>query len=150
MKYKKRKSYKMNALIKNPYRASQVLDFAGILDNGMAPTDIDGLIEYKNSAYIIIEVKYRDKKMTKGQQIAIERMVQDFFKSGKRAVAILAEHSVANTQESVHVGGLRVRSIYYDAEQKWRMPKYRCNVTEFVNRYLGWIESAKVNKSIDK
>ena len=68
----------MENLIKHPERASQVLEFSGILEPPYAPTDIDGLIEWKNKAYIIIECKYKEKQMSKGQQIAIERMINDF------------------------------------------------------------------------
>ena len=56
----------MDSLIRNPARASQVLDFTGILPPPYAPTDIDGLVEWKNKAYVIIECKHGDKDMSLG------------------------------------------------------------------------------------
>lgn len=130
----------MENLIKHPQRASQVLDFAGILDPPYAPTDIDGLIEWKNKAYIIIECKYREKEMSKGQQIAIERMVNDFQKAGKRALAIVVEHDQENIQRSVMVANQLVRQVYFDTQKKWREPNYMCTVREVVNDFIKYIE----------
>ena len=47
----------------------QLIDFKGCsVGNGMYPTDIDGLIEYKDSEYIIFEVKYGSAEVPVGQK----------------------------------------------------------------------------------
>ena len=47
----------MKSKILNPKRMKQLIDFKGLeLDNGIYPTDIDGLIEYHDSEYILLEV----------------------------------------------------------------------------------------------
>ena len=44
----------MKSKILNPKRMKQLIDFKGLeLDNGIYPTDIDGLIEYHDSEYIL-------------------------------------------------------------------------------------------------
>lgn len=49
----------------------QLIDFKGCaVDGGMYPTDIDGVIEYKDSKYIIFEVKYGDSEIPIGQRLA--------------------------------------------------------------------------------
>ena len=49
----------MDSKIRNPYRMRQLIDFTGLeLEGGIYPTDIDGLIEYHDQEYILIEVKY--------------------------------------------------------------------------------------------
>ena len=50
--------------IKNPYYAKQLIDFQGLdLDGGLYPTDIDALIEYHDMEYILVEVKYKNKRV---------------------------------------------------------------------------------------
>lgn len=132
--------YCMKDLIKNPYRASQINDFKGICVGDVSPTDIDGIIEWKNKAYIIIEIKYGNKELPVGQRVAIERMVKDFYRAGKRAVAIVVEHDIWDTQRSVYVGRHPVRSVYYDTEQKWRKPSSRCTAKRFIRDYIEFVE----------
>lgn len=135
----------MEKLIKHPHRASQVLDFGGMLEPPYAPTDIDGLIEWKDKAYIIIECKYKQKEMSKGQQIAIERMINDFVKAGKRALAIVVEHDEDNIERSVMVADQLVRQVYFDTQRKWREPNYICTAREVVNDFIKYVEGGNKN-----
>lgn len=67
----------MDSKIRNPYRMRQLIDFTGLeLEGGIYPTDIDGLIEYHDQEYILIEVKYGKAKVPFGQRLAIERMIK--------------------------------------------------------------------------
>ena len=135
----------MESLIRNPARASQVLDFTGILNPPYAPTDIDGLVEWKNKAYVIIECKHGDKDMSLGQKIAIERMTNDFSKAGKRAVAIVVEHNVDDIQQSVMVGDQVVRQVYYDNQKEWRKPNYIVTAKEAINNFIKYVEDKTGN-----
>ena len=85
----------MQSRINNPDRMKQLIDFKGLeVDGYIYPTDIDGLLEYKDSEYIIFEVKYGNAEVPFGQKLAIQRMVDDFTKIGKQAVAFVCEHTV--------------------------------------------------------
>lgn len=99
-------------------RSRQIIDFGGLQYGNITPTDIDGLIEYKNKAYAIIEMKYGNAEMPKGQKLAIERMVDDLSSKGKLATAFLCEHDVANTNEDIIASKTIVRSCYYNGY--WR------------------------------
>jgi len=48
----------VKGVIHAPQRATQLRDYSGLLFGNITPTDIDGLIEYKNIGYVIIELKY--------------------------------------------------------------------------------------------
>ena len=63
--------------------------------------------------YILIEVKYGKTKVPFGQRLAIERMVDDFTKIGKPAVAIVCEHTVKDADKHVVAAACKVREIYY-------------------------------------
>lgn len=79
----------MKSKILNPKRMKQLIDFKGLeLDNGIYPTDIDGLIEYHDSEYILLEVKHKDARVPYGQRLAIQRMVDDFTKAGRRQLQL--------------------------------------------------------------
>ena len=65
----------MESRIHNKRKMKQLIDFKGCaVDGGMYPTDIDGVIEYKDSKYIIFEVKYGDSEIPIGQRLALQRM----------------------------------------------------------------------------
>ena len=122
--------------IKNPYYAKQLIDFQGLeLDGGIYPTDIDALIEYNDSEYILLEVKFEKAKVPYGQRLAIQRMVDDFTKAGKRAIALVAEHSGSDPRIPVIAANCRVRELYYGEESRWRAPTHELSVREAVDDF---------------
>ncbi len=97
-----------------------------LLYGKITPTDIDGLIEYRDKAYILLEVKYRDVELPHGQRLAIERIVKDTAKAGKKSIAIVAEHDVGDTNQQVDVADCIVREIYLFSEKQWRETNRSC------------------------
>ena len=122
--------------ILNPRRAKQLIDFVGLnVDGYIYPTDIDGLIEYRDSEYIIFEVKHGKAEVPFGQKLALKRMVDDFTKVGKSAVAMICEHSVHNPEENVIAAECMVREIYFGKVGIWRAPSREITVREAVNLF---------------
>lgn len=122
--------------INNPQRMKQLIDFQGLaVDEYIYPTDIDGLIEYKDSEYIIFEVKYGDAEVPFGQKLALQRMVDDFTKTGKQAVVLVCEHTVRNPEKPVVAAWCKVREIYYGGEKQWRKPIKELTVREAVDDF---------------
>ena len=117
--------------INNIKNMRQPLDFSGCsVGYGMYPTDIDALIEYKNSKYIIFEVKFRDYEVPCGQKLALQRMVDDFTKAGKQAIAIVCSHQVKDADKPIILAKCNVREIYYGCERKWRKPNAHISVKD--------------------
>ena len=128
--------------ILNPRRAKQLIDFAGLcVDGYIYPTDIDGLIEYRDSEYIIFEIKHGDAEVPFGQKLALQRMVDDFTKVGKSAVALVCAHNVHNPEENVIAANCIVREIYYGFEGKWRSPDRGITVREAVASFHNFSKS---------
>ena len=122
----------------------QLIDFKGLeLDNGIYPTDIDGLIEYHDSEYILLEVKHKDARVPYGQRLAIQRMVDDFTKAGKKAVAIVCEHKVDDTDKPVVAAFCKVRELYYGGEHKWRPPDSPMNVRQAIDKFRKYAKQHK-------
>ena len=114
----------------------QLIDFKGLeVDGYIYPTDIDGLIEYKDSEYILFEVKYGSAEVPLGQKLAIQRMVDDFTKVGKQAVAFVCEHTVRDANKPVVAAWCKVREIYYGREKQWRAPDNEITVREAVDSF---------------
>ena len=126
----------MKSKIKNPSRIRQLIDFKGLeLDGGIYPTDIDGLIEYRNSQYILIEAKHGKSRVPIGQRLAIQRMIDDFTAAGKLAMAIICEHHVEDIDEPVVMAKCLVREFYYGGEHQWRPPDKPLTVREAIDNF---------------
>ena len=122
--------------IRNPHYAKQLIDFQGLGINGeVYPTDIDALIEYHDSEYILLEVKYKKTKVPYGQKLAIQRMIDDFTKVGKRAIALIAEHYHTNPKQPVIAAQCRIREIYYGDDRTWERPEYEVTVRQAVDLF---------------
>ena len=101
-----------------PDRARQLIDYSELECGGLMPTDIDGFFEYHDKAFVMFEYKYKDAKMSKGQQIALERAVDAFQKAGKCGVLLLCRHDVTDTSQVVNAARATVTDLYYKG--KWR------------------------------
>ena len=122
--------------INNPKKMSQLIDFRGCsVGSGLYPTDIDGLIEYKDSEYILFEVKFAGKPVPIGQRLAIQRMIDDFTKVGKYAVAFVCDHTVKDPDKPIIMARCKVREIYYGKEKQWRAPDRAITVREAIDSF---------------
>lgn len=123
-----------------------MIEFKGCdVGAGMYPTDIDGLIEYQDSKYVLFEVKYGDAPVPKGQRLAIQRMVDDFTKVGKQAIAFICEHTVRDPAKPVVMAWCKVRELYYGGEKRWRAPKEEISVKEALDFFMRTTSAVKAN-----
>lgn len=72
--------------------ARQLVVFDGLRYGNITPTDIDGVIEYRNVGYILFEVKHGASSLPEGQRIALERMCDDLGRQ-KLAFLVVASHT---------------------------------------------------------
>lgn len=110
-------------------RLKQIVSFKGMrYGTNITPTDVDGMIEYQNKAYVWFDVKHGDKPVPFGQRLAMERFVRDMAKAGKHSVAIIAEHYIDDPNQHVIAATTIVREVFFDTELVWR-PTYRTPLT---------------------
>ena len=127
----------MRGKIKHTKRAQQINDFSGLnMGYNITPTDIDGLIEYRNQKYVFFEVKYQQAELPYGQRLALERLVVDTAKSGKKSIAIVCEHDVKYTDEDVDVAIAKVREVYSYRTRKWTMPAKYTTVKQLIQMFI--------------
>ena len=129
-------------IIQHRDRARQIIDFSSLRFRKITPTDMDGLIEYRNKGFIFFEYKYQNAKMPDGQKLALERMVDAIQEGGKEAVLFLCSHNVEDTRQDVDAASALVVATYYRG--KWT----KCNGTKTaLDRaisFVKWIEDKAV------
>ena len=89
--------------------------------------------------------------------MALQRMVDDFTKSGKQAIVLICSHTVKNPNKPVVMAWCNVREIYYGDEKRWRTPDREIKVREAIdcfqkcsNIVLNKEEEAKEHGRTDK
>ncbi len=133
----------MPGKIRFPERYFQVTDFSGLSAGKLSPSDIDGLFEYHDKAYIFYELKYDDAELPLGQRLVYERIATALSRAGKRTVVLVVEHHVADTHETVDVALCRVRQIYFGNECVWRAPNHPITAGEAKVAFLAYVDSKK-------
>lgn len=122
-------------VIRNRNYANQVRDFSGLRFNNITPTDIDGMIEYKNLCYVYIETKYDGAELPFGQKLALERQTDDMQKV-KPTITIIASH---NSEGDIDVANTTVTQYRWKGE--WRTRD--ATTGELIRNFIDWIEHGK-------
>lgn len=136
-----------------PNRYRQPIAFRGLdIGKNMYPTDIDGLIEYKDLAYLFFDVKTKGTPFKKGQKLALERLVKDTNHAGKISMAFLVEHEVYDPNETVYVEeGLLKRVCVFDKEEEkaiWKEPRTNnITVKEAYESFFELVEDAEKKRA---
>jgi hypothetical protein len=114
-------------------RAKQERDFTGLRYGNITPTDIDGLIEYKNKCYVFYEAKYvTAPPMSDGQRVAFERLCDDLQKI-KPTLLISFEHSFP-ADKAIDFANCDVQSYRYNGE--WKKPNKAVSVKRMSDRFI--------------
>ena len=100
------------SLIRNRKKVRQVIDFTGVQNGRMHPSDVDAVLEFNNDVLILMEVKYRRRPIPTGQRLLLERIVDSWHTD--RSCALKVEHEFTNDDENI--------------------PLHTCLVTGFYNR----------------
>ena len=104
--------------IKYKARAKQINSFSGMIRRrNITPTDIDGIIDYNGNAFIILEGKYGDAELPKGQRMALENLANAILLGKKKVLIIVFRHYVNNTNEEIIVSNQLASEIYF--KRKW-------------------------------
>ena len=115
-------------------RSQQIRDYSGLRYGNITPTDIDGFIEYKDKAFVFIELKFEGAKESYGQTLALERLCDGLEKS-KPCLLIIAKHDFpANKDILAHT--CKVDRYRYKAQ--WRVCKE--NVKELIDRFIASVD----------
>ena len=98
-------------MIKYKKRIKQVLDFSGVGNSKIHPSDIDAVLEFDNKYLIIFEVKLKGVQVPFGQKLLFQRIVDCWEKTNGNAFIIYCEHNT-DPQEIVSMENTTVKRIY--------------------------------------
>jgi len=124
--------------IRSRERMAQIRDFSGLHFGSIIPTDIDGLIEYQNLCFILIETKFGDAQLPFGQELALERLTDAIQASGKPAICIVASHTSSG---DIDVGATKVTK--YRSRFIWRVPLKPITTRAIIEGFIKHIKSGK-------
>lgn len=120
----------MDSLIRNRKKIRQVIDFTGVQNGNMHPSDIDAVLEFDNEILILIEVKYKFKKIPTGQRLLLERICNSWHT--KKSIVLKVEHDFDNDEENIPLDKCVVTGIYYD--KKWIYYTEHYNFKQYINK----------------
>ncbi len=120
--------------IHTPNRASQLRDYSGLRYGNITPTDLDGIIEYHDKAYIIIELKHKDAPpISDGQRLCLERLTDDLASTGKQVLCIIAIHET-EAHEKIDAANTTVESCRLSG--RWREIKSNRLTKDLIRAFL--------------
>ena len=114
-------------LIKNVDHIKQAIDFTGLQNDKIHPSDIDAVLEFDNEVLILMELKnYNSKGIPTGQRLILER-IADCWHTTKAIVLEIRHNQLGTNPIQLHLCDV----CSYYLEGKWH--KTRINVKEALN-----------------
>ena len=117
------------SLIRNSKQVRQSIDFTGVENSKIHPTDIDFVLEFDNDILILGEVKKKGVKIPLGQRLVLQRIVD---KWGDKAIALKVVHSHNDDNTDIPLKDCFVDSYYVN--YKWYKLQKKHSLVDFVNR----------------
>ena len=127
-------------LIKNHDFLMQARNFKGLQFGSIYPTDIDGLIEYKDKCFIFIETKHKESELPFGQRLALERLCVATQKSGKESVLFVSRH---DCKGDIDLANTIVTDFYY--KNKWYQEKTKATLYQMIDRFIKKVDSVEIS-----
>ncbi len=116
------------SLINNRAKASQLIDFTGLKSGAIHPTDIDAVLEFDGKFLILIEVKTKGNKLTWGQRLVLERIVDAWNDGDKKAIALCVSHDVRDYTKPIMLDVCEV-DLFYSGDT-WKRGNGKTNVKQ--------------------
>jgi hypothetical protein len=101
----------MKSLIRNSNQAKQGLDFTGVENGKIHPSDIDAVLEFDNEALILMEVKREGSKLPTGQRLLLERIADSWHT--KKSIVLFVTHNYKNDSKDIPLRECKVEAAYY-------------------------------------
>lgn len=130
-------------MIKYKKRIKQVLDFRGVGDSKIHPSDIDAVLEFDNKYLIIFECKLKGVKVPFGQRLLFERIADAWQLQNGEAFIVYCEHQT-DPSEIVQMQNTTVVEVYH---KKNNHPRNE-NIKEFLTKLATNYNITKLTNSL--
>lgn len=131
----------MKSLIRNKNLVKQVVDFSGLRNSKIYPSDIDAVIEFDNEVLILIEVKRRGVEIPLGQKLLLERICNSWHTD--KSIVLKTEHNFYDENKNIPIEMTAVTGYYRN--KKWMYYDSfddAINLLDFINE-LGVVWNCK-------
>ena len=122
----------MRGKIKHRDFASQIRDFSGLRFGNITPTDIDGLIDYKDKAWILFELKFAGGEMPFGQRLALE-LITDNLARLKPTICFIAEHE---TEPPNDINSANTTVVMFRHKREWHYDNRKITLRKAIDGFL--------------
>lgn len=116
------------SLIRNTKQVRQSIDFTGVQNDKIHPTDVDFVLEFDNEILILGEVKRKGVEIPLGQKLVLQRIAD---KWGDKAIVLKVVHSHNNDDTDIPLKDCFVESYYVN--KKWFRLQNSYSLVDFVN-----------------
>ena len=103
----------MKSLIRNSNQAKQGIDFTGIQNGNIHPTDIDAVLEFDNKTLILIEVKKSNNDLPTGQKLVLERICDNWNDKERKSIALYVTHNFKDDTKDIPLVDCMVEKYYF-------------------------------------
>lgn len=103
------------SLIRNSKQVKQSIDFSGIENGKIHPSDIDAVLEFDNEVLILIEVKRQGNIIPTGQRLLLERICDSWHT--KKSIVLKVTHNFNNDDLDIPLRLCNLEKYYYN--KKW-------------------------------
>ena len=100
------------SLIRNSNKTKQGLDFTGVQNGKIHPSDIDAVLEFDNEVLVLIESKYKGTKIPTGQRILLERICNSWHTN--KACVLKVEHDFDRDDIDVPIDRCKITGVYHN------------------------------------
>jgi len=111
---------------------TQLKDYSQLRYGLITPSDIDGVLDFQNRAFVFLELKFAGAEMSLGQRLMYERICDACQRGGVNSVVIVANHSSAS-DEMIPVHELPVDRVRFKG--KWSQMRPDDTVKSVIDRF---------------
>lgn len=105
-------------LIRNVNQVKQAVDFSGVQNGVIHPSDIDAVLEFNDKFIILMEMKRKNNIIPTGQRLMLERIADKF----EKGIVLKVEHEHYDADTAIPLNKCTVTRFYTDKEWK------NCNI----------------------
>lgn len=115
-------------------RIKQVLDFKGVGNSKIHPSDIDAVLEFDDEYLILFEVKLKGVSVPYGQQRLFQAIANAWQIVNKEAFVVYCQHDTS-TDEIVNMANTTVTSVYHNGKTYSRNENIRDFLIKLAQHY---------------
>lgn len=101
-------------LIRNAKQVTQAVDFSGVQNGVIHPSDIDAVLEFNNEALVLMEIKRKNNIIPTGQRLMLERIVDRW----EKGIVLKIEHEHYDADTPIPLNKCFVTNVYF--EKSWK------------------------------